>query len=327
MKAVWYERNGPAAEVLEFGDLPTPSPGPGEVLVRLAASGVNPSDWKTRSGSRPMVAPRVVPHSDGAGVVEAVGEGVPGSRVGERVWIWNGQWKRPMGTAAEYVALPAAQAVPLPEGTGFAEGACLGIPALTALHAMLTDGGVTGQRVLVTGGAGAVGHYAVQFARLLGAEQVLATVSGEAKATHALAAGAHSAINYRQEDVAGRVLDLTGGRGVDRVVEVDIAGNGPGLAGLLAPGGLCAAYGSSRAEATLPFGPLILKGIGVRFFIVYELDTPSRAAALAALTGWLERGLVRHAVAARLPLRHCAQAHEVVEAGRQIGNVVLDIPG
>src|SRR5215217_6620651 len=209
MKAVWYDRNG-GSEVLTFGELPTPSPAPGEVLVRLATSGVNPSDWKSRSGTtgRPMAFPRVVQHSDGAGTVEAVGEGVDKARIGERVWIWNGQWKRAFGTAAEHIALPSAQAVRLPENTGFDEGACLGIPALTALHAVLTDGGVSGQRVLVAGGAGSVGHYAVQFARLLGAAQVLATVSSEEKAARATAGGADFAINYRTEEVAERVQAL-----------------------------------------------------------------------------------------------------------------------
>lgn len=325
MKAVWYDRNGPAAEVLTCGELPTPSPGPGEVLVRLATSGVNPSDWKTRLGrTRPKAFPRIVPHSDGAGTVEAVGEGVDRARIGERVWIWNGQWKRPFGTAAEYIALPAAQAVRLPEGTGLAEGACLGIPALTALHAVLTDGGVTGRRVLVTGGAGSVGHYAIQFARLLGAAQVLATVSGPEKAAHAAAAGADATINYRQESVPERVAALTGGAGVDRVVEVDVSGNAPLLPAVLAPGGICAAYGANEATATVEFGAAILHGIALRFFIVYELTPAQRATAIGALTPWLERGLLRHTVAARLPLAECVRAHEEVEAGRHIGNLVLE---
>ncbi|HYZ33687.1 MAG TPA: NADPH:quinone reductase [Crenalkalicoccus sp.] len=325
MKAVWYDRPG-GPEVLTYGDLPTPSPGPGEVLVRLAASGVNPSDWKTRSGrTRPMAFPRIIPHSDGAGRIEVVGEGVDPARIGERVWIWNGQWKRPFGTAAEYIALPAAQAVPLPENTSFAEGACLGIPALTALHALLTDGGVTGQRVLVTGGAGAVGHYAIQFARLLGAAQVLATVSSPAKAAHALSAGAEETINYREEKVAARVAALTRGRGVDRVVEVDITGNAKLLPDLLAPGGLCAVYGANGAAAEIAFGPAILKGIALRFFIVYELTPAQRATAIGALQTWLAAGLVRHAVARRMPLAETAEAHEVVERGEVIGKVVLDI--
>ena len=325
MKAVWYDRIG-GPEVLTFGDLPTPSPAPGEVLVRLATSGVNPSDWKTRSGAtgRPMLFPRVVPHSDGAGTVEAVGDGVDRARIGERVWIWNGQWRRAWGTAAEHIALPSAQAVRLPDNTPFDAGACLGIPALTALHALLTDGGVSGRRVLVTGGAGSVGHYAVQFARLLGAAQVLATVSSEEKAAHALSAGADATVNYRQEDVPERVAALTGGRGVDRVVEVDVSGNAKTLPALLAPGGICAAYGANGASAEIAFGPSILKGIAFRFFIVYELDAAQRAAAVGALNAWLEAGLVRHAVAARVPLAECAAAHRAVQEGRHIGNVVLD---
>ncbi|MDB5373071.1 MAG: NADPH:quinone oxidoreductase [Belnapia sp.] len=325
MKAVWYDRQGPAAEVLTFGEQPTPGPAPGEVLVRIAVSGVNPSDWKSRSGKgRPMAFPRVIPHSDGAGVIEAVGEGVPRQRIGQRVWLWNGQWKRPFGTAAEYIALPSAQAVPLPETTGFAEGACLGIPALTALHAVLTDGGVTGQRVLVTGGAGSVGHYAIQFARLLGASQVIATVSGEAKAAHALAAGADHTVNYRTEETVDRVRALTGGLGVDRVVDVDVSGTAPLLPGLLASGGICAAYGANAAAATVNFGAAIMQGIAVRFFIVYELNAAQRTTAIGALTPWLERGLLRHSIAAHMALADCAAAHDAVERGEYVGNLVLD---
>jgi NADPH:quinone reductase-like Zn-dependent oxidoreductase len=323
MKAVWYDRNG-GSEVLTYGDLPTPSPTAGEVLVRLATSGVNPSDWKTRRGaSRPMAFPRVIPHSDGAGTIEAVGEGVNRARIGQRVWIWNGQWKRPFGTAAEYIALPALQAVPLPAETSFAEGACLGIPALTALHALVTDGGVTGQRVLVTGGAGAVGHYAIQFARLLGAAQVIATVSSPAKAAHAMAAGADVCVNYRTEDVADRVMALTGGQGADRIVEVDLAGNGPMIHRLAAHGAVVGAYGSNTQEAIFPFSPTIVKGIGVRFFIVYELTAAQRMVAVGALQSWLARGLVRHAIAAEMPLAECAAAHDKVEGGTLMGNLVL----
>src|SRR3954468_1991528 len=323
MKAVWYDRNG-GSEVLTSGELPTPSPGPGEVLVRLATSGVNPSDWKTRRGSRPMAYPRVVPHSDGAGTVEAVGEGVDRARIGQRVSLWNGQWKRPFGTAAEYIALPANQAVPLPDNTPFEAGACLGIPALTALHGVLTDGGVTGRTVLVTGGGGSGGPYAIQFARLLGARRVLATVSSEAKAAHALAAGADATIDYKREDVAERVQALTGGAGVDRVVDIDLSTTAPLLPGILAPGGLCAAYGSNGPAASMLFGPSIMRGIAVRWFIVYELTAAQRAMAVGTLDAWLRAGLVRHAVAARVPLAECAAAHDAVEAGKYMGNLVLD---
>ena len=323
MRAAWYERNGPARDVLVVGEMPTPTPGPGEVLVRLATSGVNPSDWKTRSGSRPMVAPRVIPHSDGAGVIEAVGEGADPARVGERVWIWNGQWMRAFGTAAEYIALPAAQAVRLPDHASFEAGACLGIPALTAWRAVQTDGGVAGQTVLVAGGAGAVGHYAIQMAKLLGAARVIATVSSAAKAAQASAAGADEVIDYRSEDVADRVCDLTGGRGVDRVVEVDLAANAALLPRIVARGGFCACYGSGKAEMALPFGPMILSGAAIRFFIVYELSPEARDAGVAQLNAWLEAGRLRHAIGEVMPLAGIVAAHEAVEAGAVTGNLVL----
>ena len=323
MHAAWYERTGPARAVLVVGGMPTPSPGPGEVLVRLATSGVNPSDWKARGGSRPMLAPRIIPHSDGAGMIEAVGEGVEASRIGERVWVWNGQWQRALGTAAEYIALPAAQAVRLPAGTSFEAGACLGIPALTAWRAVQVDGGVAGQRVLVAGGAGAVGHYAIQMAKLLGAAQVIATVSSGAKAAHALSAGADAVIDYKADDVVARVKDLTNGHGVDRVVEVDLAANAALLPQIVAKDGLCVCYGSGKAEMSLPFFPLILSGVAIRFFIVYALPPKARVDGLAQVTRWLEAGALRHAIGAVLPLSAIAEAHERVERGDVLGNVVL----
>ncbi|HEV7256130.1 MAG TPA: NADPH:quinone reductase [Mesorhizobium sp.] len=323
MKAVWYERNGPAREVLQFGDIPDPQPGPGEVRVRVYASGVNPSDWKTRSGSRPMIAPRVIPHSDGAGVIDQVGAGVDPARIGERVWIWNGQWKRPFGTAAEFIALPSEQAVALPANTSFAEGACLGIPALTAHRALTIDGSVQSQTVLVSGGAGAVGHYAIQFAQLLGAKTVITTVSSDEKAEDARSAGANHVINYRTDPVAERVIAVTDGRGVDRVVEVDVAGNAALIPQVLAQDGLCVAHGSNRPEACFAFGPMILRGIAVRFFIVYELSPEARSHGIADLTCWLEEGRIQHTIATELPLEHTVEAHELVEQGRRTGNVVV----
>ena len=323
MQAAWYERNGPAREVLTVGEMPTPSPGDGEVLVRVRTSGVNPSDVKSRAGSRPMATARVIPHSDGAGVIEDIGSGVDRSRVGERVWLWNGQWRRAFGTAAEYVALPAEQAVRLPGNVSFEAGACLGIPALTAYRAVSVDGGVAGQTVLVAGGAGAVGHYAIQFARLLDAAAVIATVSSTAKAEHARAAGADHVIDYRGEAVAERVRDLTDGRGVERVIEVDLAANAALLPEIVARDGLCVTYGSGKPEITLPFFPMILAGAAVRFFIVYELPPAVRAKAIAQLTGWLEAERLAHAIGATMPLERIAEAHEAVEQGAVIGNVVL----
>ncbi len=326
MRHAFYDRTGPAREVLQLADAPDPMPGPGELRVRLHWSGVNPSDVKSRAGlrSRVLAFPRITPHSDGMGVVDAVGEGVPPARVGQRVWVWNAAWQRPQGTAAQAVVLPARQAVPLPEGVPDEAGACLGIPALTALHALLCGGGVAGQRVLVTGGAGAVGHYAIQCARLLGAAQVLATVSSPEKAAHARAAGADDTINYREPDAAARIRALAAGQGIDRVVEVDAAANAALACEVLAPGGDWVVYGSGAPQYATPFFPAIVKNLVVRNFIVYNLADADRARAEATLTAWLARGALQHAVAARFPLDQVAAAHEAVESGRVMGNVVLD---
>jgi NADPH2:quinone reductase len=328
MQAAFYERTGAAAEVLQVAELPDPQPGPGEVRVRLRWSGVNPSDVKSRAGLRSKVLafPRLVPHSDGMGVIDAVGEGVAATRIGERVWIWNAAWGRAFGSAAQFVVLPSRQAVLLPEGTSDEAGACLGIPALTALHAVLCGGGVQGQDVLVAGGAGAVGHYAVQFAKLLGARSVIATVSSAAKAELARAAGADLVIDYRAENVAERVRAATQGRGVDRVVEVDIAANATLDLDVIRAGGDCVVYGSGKGEFTLPFFPLIAKNVTMRFFIVYNLDDADRERAVSMLTGFLQRGMLQHLIAQRLPLAQIVQAHELVESGRAVGNVVISLP-
>lgn len=327
MKAIAYTQTGPAAEVLKLVDLPTPEPGPGEVRVRLRWSGVNPSDVKSRAGLRTktLAFPQIVPHSDGAGEIDAVGAGVTASRVGERVWVWNGAWQRAHGTAAQAIVLPAAQAVPLPEGVPGEAAACLGIPALTALHAVLIGDGVAGKRVLVTGGAGAVGHYAVQFARKLGAAQVAATVSSEAKAQLARAAGADATIDYKREDVVARAMALTAKGGFDRVIEVDAAANLAGDLNLLAPGGDVVVYGSGAAEFALPFFPAIVRNATLRCFIVYNLPKADRDRAIGALTPMLARGELQHQIAERLPLAECARAHQLVESGQAIGNVVLRI--
>src|SRR5918995_2637826 len=221
MRAAFYEKNGSAREVLTLAEVDTPRPGPGEVRVKLATSGVNPSDVKSREGrTRKIAYPRVIPHSDGAGVIDAVGEGVSKARVGERVWTWNAQWKRAFGTCADYVVLPEAMAVPLPAHVSFEEGACLGIPAMTAYQAVASAEAWAGSTLLVTGGAGGVGHYVTQFATARGAV-VIATVSSEAKAELARQSGADHTIDYKREDVGARVMDLTDNAGVDAVIDMD----------------------------------------------------------------------------------------------------------
>jgi NADPH2:quinone reductase len=327
MKAAFYEQVGAAREVLRLADLPQPQPAAGEVRVRVEWSGVNPSDVKSRMGlrSKQMPFPRVIPHSDGMGVVDAVGEGVAPARIGQRVWLWNAAWGRPHGTACEWLCLPQGQAVPLPDGVSGEAGACLGIPALTALHAVLMDGGVAGKTVLVAGGAGAVGHYAVQMAGLMGAARVIVSASTPAKAALARAAGADDVVLYKSEPIVERVAQLTGGRGVDRIIELDLGVNGPADLEMLRVGGECVVYGSSASPLQLPFFPLIARNLQLKFFIVYHLSPEDRARAVGTLTRLLARGALQHNVAARLPLDEIAAAHEMVERGEAVGNVVIQV--
>ena len=327
MKAAFYDRLGPARDVLQLGETPDPLPAAGEVRVRIQWSGVNPSDVKSRLGLRvgTMPFPRVIPHSDGMGVIDAVGGGVPSSRLGQRVWIWNAAWGRPHGTACDLVCLPQDQAVRLPDGVDGEGGACLGIPALTALHAVLLDGGVAGKTVFVAGGAGAVGHYAVQMASQLGAARVLTSVSTPEKATLAQAAGADDVVLYKTQPLAERVADLTAGRGVDRIIELDLGVNAAADLEMLSPSGECVVYGTSVAPLQLPFPPLTAKNLQLKFFLVYHLPAKDRAVAVATLTRMLERGALQHNIAARMPLDEIAKAHELVEQGKLAGNLVLAV--
>jgi len=326
MKAAWYERNGPAGEVLQVGDMPLPAPGPGDVLVRVKASGVNPSDVKSRAGLRAkMTLPRIVPHSDGAGVIEAVGAGVDHGRVGERVWLWNGQWQRPFGTAAEYIALPSLQAPHLPDGVPYEAGACLGIPAMTAHRCVFADGPVAGQTILVTGGAGAVGHYAIQLARWGGAT-VIATVSGAEKAAYAKAAGADRIVNYRSEDVVQAVKDFTHGKGVDRVIEVEFGGNLQTTLACLKTNGVIATYASSAVmEPKLPFYAMMFQGVTLRMVLVYVLPESAGRQSIQDINQALVQGALVHGIAETYPLEKIAEAHKAVESGAAIGNVVVTI--
>jgi NADPH2:quinone reductase len=328
MKAITYSTFGAAADVLDLQDLPTPDPGPGEVLVRLTHSGANPSDVKARAGSRPGVTkppfPRIIPHSDGAGDIVAVGEGVDASRVGQPVWIWNGQWRRAFGTAAEYIALPADQAVPRPEWVGAQAGATLGIPGLTAAHAVLGGGDVAGRTLLISGGGGAVGHNAVQLANWAGA-RVIATCSPR-DTDRVRAAGAEQVLDYRDPDLVGKILEMTDGRGVDRAVETEFGVNAAMLAEAVAENGTVAAYGSALdMNPVLPFGAYLFKAITIDIVLIYLLPDAPRAAATDALHRAIKEGALTPAIHAEFPLADCAQAHECIEAGNRAGAVLLAI--
>jgi NADPH:quinone reductase len=326
VKAIWYERTGAAPDVLTFGEMPTPVAGPGEVRVRLQASGVNPSDAGRRAGSyRAMEFPRVIPNSDGAGIIDQLGNGVTRFRVGQRVWLFNGQRNgRAFGTAAEYITLAEHLVTPLPDDVSFAAGATLGIPCMTAWCCLFGDGPVAGQTVLVTGGAGAVGHYAVQLAKGGGA-RVIATVSSPAKAEQARLAGADLVIDYRNEDVVAKTLAFTGQRGVNRVVDVDFGGNITTTLKLMAMNSTIAVYATNgNRKPVVPMRELMEKCIALRALVLPALPPPLHAAAQADISKWLAAGKRIHNIAAQFPLAETAQAHLAVEKGDKLGTVIVD---
>lgn len=319
MRAVFYEANGPARDVLRVEDVETPNPGAGEVRVRLRASGINPSDVKSR-GLRKIAFPRVIPHSDGAGEIEAVGADVPRSRIGERVWIWNGQWQRPFGTAAEFIVLPAGQAAHLPDNVSFEEGACLGIPAMTAYQAIELAGADSSKIVFVSGGAGSVSQYAIQFAKARGAT-VITTISSQDKAAAAREAGADHCIDYKRENVEARVAEITGKRGVDAVLEMDLTANAKLIPAVLRPKGSVIVYGTGP-EATIPGFFCLQNSVLLQFFLVYQLDAQQRERAITGINRALEQGKLMNRIGPTFPLAETAAAHEAVERGT-IGNVIV----
>ena len=327
MRACWFDAFGAAHDVLQQGDWPTPEPGPGEVLVQLHTTGVNPSDVKKRAGAFPdlLEAGSVIPHSDGAGRVTAVGEDVPPSRVGERVFVYQAQYRRQLGTAAEYVALDSVRAPVLPDNASFKVGACIGIPIMTAHRCVFADGPVVDQLILVTGGAGRVGYYAVQWAHRAGA-RVIATASNERDAAVCREAGAEAIVNHREPEWGQAVLDLTGGQQVDRVIDVEFGANLPELLQFVRIGATIATYSSAVVpEPTLPFRTMMFMDLTVRMIIVYAMPEESKAQAVADTQIALKEGGLQHRVAETLPFDQMARAHEIIEEGSARGCVVVTI--
>ncbi len=333
MKAALYRQVGPAREVLSLSEVETPAIGPDEVLVKLAYSGVNPADVKVRGGVFPRYTDDefTIPHSDGGGVIEAMGEAVgaaasgTGGRlaVGQRVAVMNGQWGRACGTAAEYISIPAKYAVPIPDKVGLDHAACFGIPLFTAYRAVTIAGDVAGKDVFVAGGAGAVGHYAIQIAKAKGA-RVVTTVSSAAKAKVARAAGADRVIDYRAENVAEQVAAWTNDRGVDHYIEVNLSANGSSLVDCLANGASVAVYGSDEGAASVPAIAMIVKQVRIYFFLVYLLSDEDLATAKRDLYTLLDAGKLQTPIAETFPLEEIAEAHEAQERG-VIGNLVVRV--
>ncbi|MEV0718982.1 NADPH:quinone reductase [Asanoa sp. NPDC050611] len=326
MRAAWYDRQGPAREVLRVGELPDPSPGEGEVRVRVSVSGIHVGDLGKRQGwwGSTMPFPRVVPHGDGAGTIDAVGPGVDPARIGERVWVYLAQSYRPFGTAAEYTVVPSRHAVVLPDSVPDEQAAGLGIPGITAHRAVFSDGSVTGKRVVVTGALGAVGRAAVAVARRGGAT-VIGTVRSPDQVEAAVAAGAHSAVAAEGGDMAARILELTGGDLVDRVAELAFDANMATNLEILRYGGVIATYATGSSEPRIPYWPLGFKNITVRFLSNDDFPEPANESAAADLTAALAAGDLHYPIAARLPLEEIAQAHELAEHSSSQGRVVLDI--
>lgn len=327
MKAAWYEQNGKASEVLQVGELEKPSAGPGSVLIRIHVTSVNPSDTKSRSGAPiPAGQQRVIPHQDGAGVIEAVGKGVSPTRIGERVWIYEALISSGTGCAAEYVTVPSANAIILPDAISFETGACLGVPALTAHRCVFADGPVKDQTVLVTGGAGAVGVHAIQFAKAGGA-RVLATVSREEQAVVARAAGADFVVNRHDEDVVSRLREATGqgeAPAVNRIIDVAFGHNLSASMKVLKMNGVIATYASDeQPEPMIPFWPLVRLDATIRFVLVYKMTQEAHEEAIQATTKGLQEGWLQTTFAARFSLNDIAKAHDASESGKAVGKVVV----
>ena len=329
MKAVWFERKGPARDVLVHGDMPGPDPGVGEVRVRLQVSGVNPTDTKTRGGWLGMTAmafPRMVTGQDGSGVIDQVGPGVPPSRVGERVWVYEAYLGRAYGTLAEHVVVPARNAVRLPDGIDMDTGAGLGVPALTAHRCLFIDGPIQGKTVLVQGGGGGVGHAAIQLASWAGA-RVIATVSRAAQEEAAKGAGASLVVNRKSQNVIEAVRAATGGRGVDRIVEVAFDENIQADAEMLAVGGAIATYSSGPVpQVPIPFFGLMRASQTVHFVLVYTMGDHAHDVAVRDVTACLEAGRYKTHVGARFPLAQAAEAHEAQDSGAVVGKILVDLP-
>jgi NADPH:quinone reductase len=327
MQAAWYETQGAAHAVLVVGAMPDPHPGPGEVRIRISASGINPGDLKKREDSFAlgMAYPRVIPHSDGAGVIDEVGDGVSGARVGQRVWCFGAQSYRPCGTAAQYTVVPDRQAVLLPANLHFEAGACLGIPGLTAHRAVFAGGPVAGLDVLVQGGAGGVGVFACGLAHRAGA-RVMATVRSDEDAKAARDAGAHDVVRTDARPFAGVVADVRrlAPAGVHHIVEVAFDANIDLDEQVLALGGSIAAYATGHGRPEMPFWNLLFKN--ARLFLLGSDDFPieQKLEAASAVNDMLEQGWRGLRIARTLPLADIAEAHELAES-RPRGRVVLSV--
>jgi len=323
MRAALYERHGAAREVLRVEDVERPEPGPGEVRVRVQYSGINPTDWKSRSGATPRpIDGFQIPHHDGAGVIDAVGEGVDPGRNGQRVWLWMAAAGRRWGTAAEWTVVPEQRALPLPDSASAELGASLGVPAITAHRCLFADGPVDGKTVLVAGGAGAVGHFVIELAKRAGA-RVITTVSGPYKAELAAKAGADLVVNYREPDAVEQIRSFAGPGGVDHVVEVALGANLQLDLAVLHSGGRIVTYAAEAADPVLPVRACMTANVVLRFVLLYGVPPEALRQAVRDITAALADGALTELPVTRFPLDEIASAHDVVEGGAVVGKVLI----
>jgi NADPH2:quinone reductase len=324
MKAAWYEKQGAVRDVLTVGEMDDPQPQAGEVRIRIAASGVNPGDVKKRQNAYGygMPYPHVIPHSDGAGTVDAVGEGVSQEWIGQRVWCYGAQTHRPFGTAAEYTAVPVAQAVPLPPNVSFEQGACLGIPGITAHRAVHVAGSVEERTVLVQGGAGAVGAFAIQLAHRAGA-RVIATCRSESDQTIAARAGADMVL-LSDETLVERIREVAPD-GVHHIVEVAFGANIETDIEILAQGGSIATYASNIFRPEIPYWPLVFSNASIFFIGSDDVPMEAKIEAVRMINQALAAGWQGLEIAEKFPLDKIAAAHEFVERSAKYGRVIVAI--
>jgi len=324
MKAYWYESAGAAADVLEYGDIDTPEPGRGEVRVKIAVSAINPTDWKRRQIGRELAQfPRIIPNNDGSGTIDAIGPDVDPARIGERVWIFGAQAMRPMGTAAEHCVLPSRQALYLPDAQSFEDGACLGVPVVTAHRGLFADGDISGKSILITGGAGRVGRYAVQMAKRAEA-MVVATASSTEKLDHLRDLGADHTLNYKTDDIIAAVRDITGGKGVDRILDVAFGANVGDAPKLVRDNGVIASYSSDgMPKPEIPFQALMYKNVTIRPFAIFGMPREAQDLAFADIEKLLAENVLDHLVGARFTFDQMIEAHEAVETDEIFGVCIV----
>ncbi|MDH3702911.1 MAG: NADPH:quinone reductase [Alphaproteobacteria bacterium] len=330
MDAWWYEESGPV-DVLQFGSLPDLEPGKGEVRIRVAYSMINPTDVKRRETGRELALfDRIIPNNDSSGVIDKVGEGIDAARIGERVWSFGAQSRRATGTAATYTVLPSHQAIRLPDDAGLMDGACLGVPAVTAHCGLFTDGPLADKFVMVSGASGRVGAYGVQFAKWAGAATVIGTAGNEEKIAYVKSLGADHALNYNSETLTEQILEITDGRGVDHILDVAFARTIRIVPKIMAVNGVITDYANDggAAEPTLPnFRDIMQKCITMRPYGIYSLPQHRRDHAFRDITTCLADNVLSHRIVGPVPFNEMRESHESVESGAIFGCLLVEVDG